>query len=128
MTGSTRALVLSGGGPVGVAWHAAVTASLIESGIDLAAADLVVGTSAGSIVGAHIALGHSPEDAVTRMRQRQEESSSSSSNVSASVAENMRRLMQVLMSTAELPVDDRLRAIGKLALESETPSEDAFLS
>ena len=128
MSGPTRALVLSGGGPVGVAWHAGVTASLIEFGIDLAAADMVVGTSAGSIVGAHIALGRPPEDAVKRMRERQGESPSSSSDVSASVARNMQRLMEVLVSTAELPMEERLREIGELALESDTPSEDAFLA
>jgi NTE family protein len=128
MPASTRALVLSGGGPVGVAWHAGVTASLIDSGIDLGAADLIVGTSAGSIVGAHIALGRSPDEAVTRMRERQDTSASSSADVSASVAKNMGRLMEVLVSTADLPIEERLRAIGKLALESETPSEDAFLA
>lgn len=50
-----RALVLSGGGIAGIAWHAGVLAGLSAGGVDLAQFDLVVGTSAGAIVGAHIA-------------------------------------------------------------------------
>ena len=53
----TRALVLGGGGPVGVAWEVGLIAGLEQEGVRLADADLFVGTSAGSIVGAMLALG-----------------------------------------------------------------------
>jgi NTE family protein len=46
------ALVLGGGGITGIAWELGVLAGLAEAGIDLSTADLVVGTSAGSVVGA----------------------------------------------------------------------------
>jgi len=46
-----RALVLGGGGPVGVAWESGLLAGLAEHGADVSDADLFVGTSAGSIVG-----------------------------------------------------------------------------
>lgn len=49
---TTRAVVLGGGGVAGIAWEVGLIAGLGERGIDLAAADLVVGTSAGSVVGA----------------------------------------------------------------------------
>jgi NTE family protein len=49
-----RALVLGGGGVTGIAWETGLLAGLAEAGIDLTSADLVVGTSAGSIVGAQI--------------------------------------------------------------------------
>jgi NTE family protein len=49
-----RALVLCGGGVTGVAWQLGVLAGLFEAGLDLRAADLVIGTSAGSVVGAQI--------------------------------------------------------------------------
>src|SRR5262249_49423932 len=52
MTG--RALVLGGGGVTGVAWELGLLAGLAERGIELATADLIVGTSAGAIVGAQI--------------------------------------------------------------------------
>jgi NTE family protein len=57
-----RALVLGGGGVTGVAWETGLAAGLAEAGIDLAAADLVVGTSAGSVVGAQLRSGVPVED------------------------------------------------------------------
>ena len=53
----TRALVLGGGGPVGVAWEVGLAAGLEQEDVRLVDADLFVGTSAGSIVGAMLALG-----------------------------------------------------------------------
>ena len=49
---SSKALVLGGGGPVGIAWESGLIAGLAESGINLSGADFIVGTSAGSVVGA----------------------------------------------------------------------------
>ncbi|ANY07289.1 patatin-like phospholipase family protein [Pseudonocardia sp. HH130630-07] len=52
-----RALVLGGGGQTGIAWMYGLLAGLAADGIDLTGADLVVGTSAGSAVGANVAAG-----------------------------------------------------------------------
>jgi NTE family protein len=52
-----RALVLGGGGVTGVAWEIGVLRGLAEAGFDVTKADLVVGTSAGSVVGALVASG-----------------------------------------------------------------------
>ncbi|MGW9047177.1 patatin-like phospholipase family protein [Streptomyces lydicus] len=49
------ALVLGGGGLTGIGWEVGILAGLADAGIDLADADVVIGTSAGSIVGAHLA-------------------------------------------------------------------------
>jgi NTE family protein len=57
-----RALVLGGGGLTGIAWEWGILAGLAEAGIDLRAADLVIGTSAGSVVGAQVASGTDPEE------------------------------------------------------------------
>ena len=51
------ALVLGGGGITGIAWEIGLIAGLAEAGIDLSGADLVVGTSAGSVVGAQLTAG-----------------------------------------------------------------------
>ncbi|MGW3042237.1 patatin-like phospholipase family protein [Kitasatospora sp. NPDC001159] len=51
------ALVLGGGGPVGGAWLTGVLAGLADGGIDLTAADTVIGTSAGAVFGARLASG-----------------------------------------------------------------------
>ena len=45
------ALVLGGGGVAGIAWETGLLAGLLERGIDVSDADVVVGTSAGSVVG-----------------------------------------------------------------------------
>jgi NTE family protein len=47
----TSALVLGGGGVAGIAWEAGIIDGLRRAGTDLGAADLIVGTSAGSVVG-----------------------------------------------------------------------------
>jgi NTE family protein len=53
----TQALVLGGGGPVGVGWQAGLLTGLADGGVMLVEADLVIGTSAGSITGAQLASG-----------------------------------------------------------------------
>jgi NTE family protein len=52
-----RALVLGAGGEAGIAWEVGLLAGLAERGVDLTAADLVVGTSAGAGVAARISSG-----------------------------------------------------------------------
>jgi NTE family protein len=51
------ALVLGGGGVTGIAWELGILKGLADAGVDLTTADLVVGTSAGSVVGAQITTG-----------------------------------------------------------------------
>lgn len=51
------ALVLGGGGVTGIAWELGVLAGLAEAGLDLSGADVVLGTSAGSVVGAQLTSG-----------------------------------------------------------------------
>ena len=57
MSDQRSALVLGGGGITGIAWEIGVLAGLAEAGVDLSRADLVVGTSAGSVVGAQLTSG-----------------------------------------------------------------------
>jgi NTE family protein len=57
MSAQRTALVLGGGGITGIAWELGVLAGLVEAGVDLSSADLVVGTSAGSVVGAQLRSG-----------------------------------------------------------------------
>ena len=57
MSDQRTALVLGGGGITGIAWEIGVLAGLAEAGVDLSSADLVVGTSAGSVVGAQLTSG-----------------------------------------------------------------------
>ncbi|WP_322871185.1 patatin-like phospholipase family protein [Streptomyces goshikiensis] len=55
--GRDTALVLGGGGLTGVGWESGILCGLARAGVDLSRADLVVGTSAGSLVGAQLTSG-----------------------------------------------------------------------
>lgn len=57
MTVEARALVLGGGGVTGVGWEIGLLHGLVAAGVPVGAADLVVGTSAGSVVGAQLCSG-----------------------------------------------------------------------
>lgn len=57
--GGRRALVLGGGGVTGVAWETGLLYGLYEAGLDLSQADVLVGTSAGSVVAAQLTTGRS---------------------------------------------------------------------
>ena len=52
---SERALVLGGGGSAGNAWLIGVVAGLLERGLDVTEADLVIGTSAGATAAVQVA-------------------------------------------------------------------------
>ncbi|MFJ9823768.1 patatin-like phospholipase family protein [Streptomyces sp. NPDC101160] len=66
MTETTRrtALVLGAGGVTGAGWEIGVLQGLAEAGTDLTTADLIVGSSAGAVVGAQLASGKFPLDAL----------------------------------------------------------------
>lgn len=120
----TRALVLGGGGPVGIAWESGLVVGLAAQGIDLARADRVVGTSAGSVVGARVALGHDLADAVdrtTRPRGAEESGGGYSPDLSG--------LMEVMAAAAvhEGPPEEARALIGRFALGAETAPEEAFV-
>ncbi len=58
-------LLLGGGGSVGIAWENGVLAGLVDAiGFEPAKSTVIVGTSAGSSVGADMALGKDPHDAL----------------------------------------------------------------
>lgn len=57
------ALVLGAGGITGVAWQLGLIVGLRDAGVDVTGADLLVGTSAGSVTGALLAAGVDPAGA-----------------------------------------------------------------
>lgn len=127
----TRALVLGGGGPVGVAWETGLAAGLAERGIDLGLADRIIGTSAGSFVGAQLASRRSPaallaaqQDLVAREAQPRE-----GGTKPAGPAPDLAPLMQFM---AERPAneDEALelrKKIGAFSLGAKTIPEEAFI-
>lgn len=56
--GATRAIAFGGGGEWFVAWMLGYTLGLRDKGVNLGAADVTIGTSAGSLVGTAVKSGH----------------------------------------------------------------------
>ena len=116
----TRALVLGGGGPVGVGWEAGLAVGLAKAGVVLGDADLVVGTSAGSIVGARLALGLDLTEAVSAVGQPLPVEV----GAGATIADLMTAWASAA-SRAQTPEEMRTE-LGKLALGAQTVAEDDF--
>jgi NTE family protein len=124
---TSRALVLGGGGPVGIAWESGLISGFAQSGVNLAAADFVMGTSAGSFVGARLALGADPaalHEPILKEAQaeRTREGGGPAADLGRLVA-----LMAEARAGKRNPAEVRAE-IGTLALETRTMDEDAFLA
>jgi NTE family protein len=125
MSDQRTALVLGGGGITGIAWEIGVLAGLAEAGPDLSGADLVVGTSAGSVVGAQLACGAELE----AMYRRQLEPATSEKAARLNRA-TLAQFAWAMLRSRGKDVEFR-RRIGALALAAEkagaTPSEQERL-
>lgn len=120
-----RGLVLSGGGPVGIAWEAGMLAGLAEAGMDVADAAVIVGTSAGSVVGAQLARGVSPERLVEQ--QRDGEARRPAGGPGGGRAPKVPdELIEAFLGTSDDPQATRQR-LGAFALEADTITEEEFL-
>ncbi|MEV6283799.1 patatin-like phospholipase family protein [Kribbella sp. NPDC051770] len=115
----SRGLVLGGGGPVGRAWQTGLMSAALEHGLDLDAADLIVGTSAGAIVGAELALG-------LDLRAVLPSPTPSQASVAPSRPDAAIMAMIGRAATSSDP-DEARRRIGVAALEAETPDETAAM-
>ena len=125
-----RALVLGGGGPVGIAWESGLIAGLAQAGIDLGRVDLIMGTSAGSFVGARLALG---ADAATLADPILAEPAPKAAEPTAAPGRPAADLSPLMKMMAEAQDGARnpqeVRAeIGAFALRSDTPDEAAFIA
>ena len=123
-----RALVLGGGGTLGVAWETGLLAGLEGEGVSLGNADFILGTSAGSIVGSTIARGVSAhmmaemQIAAARLAAGNAAMSGPAPNLSKVMAFFMR-----MPETGEPPIELR-REIGEVSRASQTISEAAMLA
>lgn len=114
----STALVLAGGGVTGIAWEIGVLHGLKENGLDVpASAGLVVGTSAGSTVGAQLTTGHSLESLF--VRQLDDNHGEISPRIDV---ELLTRIFGIMTDGASRSDDDR-RRIGELALGAPTVDE-----
>lgn len=114
----TRALVLGGGGITGIAWEWGVLAGLAAAGVKLGEADLVVGTSAGSVVGAQVANGLDP-------RERYEaQLAPPDREIGAALGPGLMLRFALTMVGSQMPQRVRQR-IGRLAQQTRTDATEA---
>ena len=124
----TRALVLGSGGLLGVGWESGLAVGLADGGVDVGAADAIFGTSAGSFVGAQLALGVDLTDYVAQL------SGLRAAVLAESAGRPMAERVEALgtaIATAALsgaPPEEARRSLGRLALESKVASEEEFLT
>ncbi|MGD9526708.1 patatin-like phospholipase family protein [Pseudonocardia sp.] len=129
-----RALVLGGGGFTGVSWMWGMLAGLVERGIDLRAADLVVGTSAGSVVGAQVASGLDVEERyAAQLRPLADEVPVSlpllrklrfGAALFGDAAAARRRIAAIALRVPTVPEEERLRLIGDRLLVTAWPDRE----
>ena len=118
----TRAVVLGGGGAVGIGWQTGLLAGLGEAGIDLADADFIVGTSAGAFVGALLSSGRDVTDALASLAAL-----GKSIDPDTLAAGDGAFLGTMRQAARDTDPGHALRAIGRAAREASTPTEDMYL-
>jgi NTE family protein len=120
---ASRALVLGGGGVTGVAWEIGVLAGLAARGVQLSAADLLIGTSAGSVVGALLAWGADP----AQLYQEQLSPPAGAGRAGAGAGVDKMKLRDMAIfgwAMLRYPDPARSRArIGRMALAARTGPE-----
>src|SRR5215472_11755220 len=115
---SDKALVLGGGGVTGIAWEIGMLAGLAENGVDLTDADLVIGTSAGSVVGVDVRSG-AP---LAELYQRQ--SAPGTGEIFAKMGPRLTLQWVGAMVFTRKPEVAR-RRLGAVALKAQTETEAA---
>ena len=121
MTGN--ALVLGGGGVLGVAWEAGILAALAEAGVDVTKAELIGGTSAGSVVGSHIACGRTAQELLDEQFAPRE------GGVETQIQADISFLVSLFQKWAGLPqvTPQACAEIGAMALAARTMPEASWV-
>lgn len=114
----STALVLAGGGVTGIAWEIGVLHGLKENGLDVpASADLVIGTSAGSTVGAQLTTGNPLESLFARQMD------DNHGEISPRIDVELLTRIFGIMTDGGTHDDEQRRRIGELALNAPSVDE-----
>lgn len=121
--GVKRALVLGGGGAVGVAWETGIACGLADAGIDLREADTIIGTSAGSIVGTHLAWRRDPREILVEVTASRPQADGSP------VPREQADIVAIfqLWSSFEEMTPEACAKVGTLAMRARTVPQEQWL-
>ncbi|MCE5215167.1 MAG: patatin-like phospholipase family protein [Methanobacterium sp.] len=119
----SKALVLSGGGITGTAWELGVLRGLKEGGVDVLDFNLIVGTSAGSSVGAQLISGWGIEELYNLQMKPISETNESTVEFDG---QKFREMMAAAIMSSPDSQTARKR-IGEAALNTKTMSEEERL-
>jgi NTE family protein len=124
----SRALVLGGGGPVGIAWEIGLAAGLAQEGVQLDDAGLIIGTSAGSVVGAMLAHGRPAAELLATQHEIAEDSAPAGTSDGAfDLAPLMQQFLKLY--TSDAPPQQLRAEIGRFALDAKVAmTEDEWLA
>lgn len=114
---------------MGIAWEYGIAAGLAEEGVLLGEADLIVGTSAGSVVGAHLALGRDPRSLVEVQLNRvarEGEAPSGRERRPPDFAGLMQQMGK--LASGDRPAEEVRAEIGAFALAADTGTEEEFIA
>ncbi len=106
---------------VGGAWEAGALAGLQEAGLRPEDADVIIGTSAGSALGAQLRLGRRDAELMAPYRRTGEGSLGMSPD-----PETFLRALRLWTSTTEM-TPELAREIGAVSLKAPAPDEDAWV-
>ncbi len=120
-----RALVLGGGGSAGNAWLIGVLAGLLDAGLDVTDAELIIGTSAGATAAAQIS-GASPASLLADILSASPPRTASARPAGESrgsdwVADQMRRTGDIIAAAADAA--DMRRRMGAAAIQLASAAE-----
>lgn len=118
------ALVLGGGGMVGVAWEVGVLAGLADAGIDITEADLIVGSSAGSLVGTQLRQGRTLASMVENQRNPTNDGISG-----PPLNTDLSGLIEIMgaIRGAKERTPELFQKVGRLAMDADTPPESEWI-
>lgn len=117
--GLERAFVLAGGGATGIAWEAGIIIGLRDRGVDVRDADTMIGTSAGSVVAAHLRVGTDEGNAFARIQQGADLATFGRLGPSDAA--------RYVRAQVHLDAREGRALVGRAALNARTTSEEEWL-
>lgn len=125
-SGAARAVALGGGGEWFIAWMLGYANGLLGAGVDLAKADVTIGTSAGSLVGAAIKGGRLREfTAALQQLGNDPALANKELNISAGAPSQARA--RTVMGETEQITPGTLQQIGRAAMAAHNAPDDKYV-